>query len=174
MDAEVEIRPLVADDLPAYKALRDEMLALHPEAFTSDAPTEQARPASAYLPRLGLDRPEGGQFTLGAWLGGRLVGAISSERDMRLKVRHIVHVVGMMVRPEARGRGIGRALVAAFIAEVRRAGGIELVTLTVTSSNGAATSLYEAAGFKRYGKLVHAMKLGDNTYLDKDQMVLSL
>jgi ribosomal protein S18 acetylase RimI-like enzyme len=173
MDADVDIRPLTADDLPAYKSLRDEMLALHPEAFTSDAPTEQARPASAYLPRLGLDRPEGGQFTLGAWLSGQLVGAISSERDGRLKVRHIVHVVGMMVRPEVRGRGIGRGLLDAFLAQVRRAGGIELVTLSVTSSNALAVALYEAAGFRHYGKLVHGIKLGDS-YLDKDLMSLAV
>jgi len=173
MDADVDIRPLEADDLAAYKSLRDEMLALHPDAFTSDAPTEQARPPSAYLPRLGLDRPEGGQFTLGAWLSGQLVGAISSERDARVKVRHIVHVVGMMVRPEARGRGIGRGLVDAFLARARHAGGIELVTLTVTSSNTVAVALYEAAGFRRYGKLVDAIKLGD-TYLDKDLMSLTL
>jgi ribosomal protein S18 acetylase RimI-like enzyme len=171
MDADIGIRRLAADDLQAYKELRDEMLALHPEAFTSDAPTESARPATAYVPRLGLDRPEGGQFTLGAWQGERLVGAISCERERRVKVRHIVHVVGMMVRPELRGRGIGRSLVDAFVAEARRAEGIELATLTVTSSNGGAVGLYEAAGFTRYGKLVHAMKLGD-TYLDKDLMVL--
>jgi ribosomal protein S18 acetylase RimI-like enzyme len=149
------------------------MLALHPEAFTSDAPTERARAASAYLPRLGLDRPEGGQFTLGAWIGERLVGAISSERDVRVKVRHIVHVVGMMVRPEARGRGIGRGLVDALVAEARRATGVELATLSVTSTNTAAAALYEAAGFTRYGRLVDAIKVGD-AYHDKDLMSLQL
>lgn len=173
MAAEAAIRTLVADDLPAYKALRDEMLALHPEAFTSDAPTERARPAAAFLPRLGIDKPAGGQFTLGAWQGDRLVGAISCERDMRLKVRHIAHIVGMMVRPEARGHGVGKSLLAACLAKARATPGLELVTLTVTSTNGTAVRLYEAAGFRRYGQLVHAMKLGD-TYLDKDLMIFNL
>jgi ribosomal protein S18 acetylase RimI-like enzyme len=173
MPAESTIRALTAGDLPAYKALRDAMLDLHPEAFPSDAPTERERAASAYLPRLGLDKPEGGQFTLGAWIGDRLVGAITCERDMRVKVRHIAHVVGMMVLPEARGRGIGRAILAACIARARAVPGLELMTLTVTSTNTAAVSLYEAAGFLRYGQLVHAMKLGD-AYLDKDLMRLAL
>jgi ribosomal protein S18 acetylase RimI-like enzyme len=173
MGAEPLIRVLAADDLTAYKALRDEMLALHPEAFTSDAPTERARPAAAYLPRLGLDRPDGGQFALGAWHGDALAGALSCERDNRLKVRHIGHVIGMMVRPEMRGRGVGRALLAACIERVRTVEGMEMLTLTVTSSNRAAAALYEGAGFRRYGRLEHALKL-DGIYHDKDLMVLHL
>jgi ribosomal protein S18 acetylase RimI-like enzyme len=173
MSADPLIRLLAADDLPAYKALRDEMLALHPEAFTSDAPTERARPAAAYMPRLGIDRPDGGQFALGAWQADALVGALSCERDMRLKVRHIGHVIGMMVRPEMRGHGVGRALLAACIDRARDVAGIEMLTLTVTSTNLAAVALYEGAGFRRYGRLEHAMKLGD-TYHDKDLMVLHL
>lgn len=173
MDAEALIRPLAASDLPAYKALRDEMLELHPEAFTSDAPTERARPAAAYLPRLGLDRPDGGQFAIGAFLGDTLVGALSCERDNRLKVRHIGHVIGMMVRPQMRGRGLGRGLLDACITRARDVAGLEMLTLTVTSSNQAAVALYEGAGFRRYGRLEHAMKLA-GTYHDKDLMVLQL
>ena len=173
MAAELQVRPLRPDDLPAYKALRDEMLALHPEAFTSDAATERPRPASAYLPRLGLDRPEGGQFTLGAWTADRLLGAISCERETRPKVRHVGHLTGLMVRADARGRGVGRLLLAACIAEARRANGLESLTLSVTAGNAAAVALYEAAGFRRYGRLPRAVKVGD-AYHDKDLMVLSL
>ena len=78
------------------------MLALHPEAFTSDAESESDKAPADYLHRLGLDRRDGGQFLLGAWRRRRLVGAIGCERDERLKVRHIGKVIGMMVRPEAR------------------------------------------------------------------------
>ena len=108
-EAAVAIRLLAAADLPAYKGLRDEMLEAHPEAFTSDATEERAKEPTDYLHRLGLDRRERGQFVLGAWRGERLVGAIGCERDRRRKGRHIGHIVGMMVRPEARGQGIGRA-----------------------------------------------------------------
>jgi len=173
MAGEVALRALAVDDLPAYKALRDETLARHPEAFTSDAATEQARAPSAYLPRLGLDRPDGGQFTLGAWRDGRLVGAVTCEREARMKVRHIGHLTGMMVRAEARGAGIGRRLLDACIAEARRARGIELLTLSVTSTNEPAVHLYETAGFRRYGRLPHALKVG-RAYHDKDLMMLAL
>jgi ribosomal protein S18 acetylase RimI-like enzyme len=168
-----QIRALVAADLPAYKALRDEMLALHPEAFTSDADTEQAKPPASYLSRIGAERADEAFFVLGAWQHDALIGAIAYERDPRLKVRHIGHLVGMMVRTEARGHGVGRALLEACVARAKRVPHMELLTLTVTSSNAAAVALYEAIGFKRYGRLVHAIKLGD-AYHDKDLMVLAL
>lgn len=167
------IRRLGRDDLPAYKALRDAMLAAHPEAFTSDAAAEAARGAASYLARLGLDRPEGGQFTLGAWRGDVLVGVLSCERDGRAKVRHIGHLVGMMVRPEVRRGGIGRALLEAGLVEARRAQGLELLTLSVTAGNAAAERLYETAGFVSYGLLKNAIRL-DGRYHDKRLMTLTL
>lgn len=164
------VRRLIGDDLAQYKALRDTMLTLHPEAFTSDVRDEQSKPAASYHARLG---PQPGQFTLGAWIGDKLVGAITCERDPRRKVAHIVHLIGMMVLPEARGLGIGRELLRAFIAATSALTDVELITLSVTATNGPASALYEQAGFKRYGRLPRAVKLGD-TYLDKDLMVLEL
>jgi Acetyltransferases, including N-acetylases of ribosomal proteins len=166
------IRPLGAADLADYKRLRDEMLALHPEAFTSDAESEASKEASDYLHRLGLDRRDGGHFVLGAWRGRRLVGAIGCEREKRLKVCHIGHVIGMMVRPEARGRGIGALLLEACIADARQAG-LELLTLTVTAENASAVRLYERHRFVAYGTLRHALKIG-NRYHDKLHMALTL
>jgi ribosomal protein S18 acetylase RimI-like enzyme len=167
------IRALGVADLPAYKALRDGMLHAFPDAFTSDAHTESRKPAEVYLPRLGLGHVGGGQFTLGAWDDGELLGALTCERENRAKVRHIGHIVGMMVQAEAAGRGIGRALLAACIEQAQAADGIELLTLSVTSSNRRAVRLYEGAGFVRYGTLKHAIKL-DGVYHDKDLMSLTL
>ena len=167
----VTIRRLVPADLAAYKALRDAMLAAHPESFTSDPAPE--RPPESYVSRLGLQRPEGGEFTLGAWHVGNLVGAVSCERDARTKVRHIGHVIGMMVRPATQGLGIGRALLDACIAQARAADGLAMLTLTVTAGNAPAVHLYERAGFVRYGRLPRAI-LVDGVYHAKDQMTLSL
>ena len=168
------IRALRASDLTAYKQLRDTVLAAEPEAFTSDASEELPKTAQSYLPRLGLDKPEGGQFTLGAFQDGdQLVGAVTCERDFRIKGRHIGLVVGMMVLSHARGQGAGHALLTDCIALARRTPGMELLTLTVTATNRTAVSLYERAGFRRYGTLVHAIKLGDR-YHDKDLMALNL
>jgi len=169
--AAVTIRRLGPADLVDYKQLRDAMLAAHPESFSSDAAPE--RPPESYLPRLGLQRPEGGEFTLGAWQGERLVGAVSCERDARTKVRHIGHIRGMMVRTDVQHAGIGRALLGACIAQARGADGVVMLTLTVTAGNASAVRLYERAGFMRYGRLPRAIRV-DGVYHAKDQMVLDL
>jgi RimJ/RimL family protein N-acetyltransferase len=173
MPEAVAVRRLCAEDLADYKALRDTMLAAHPEAFTSDAPTEAGKSPQSYLPRLGLAHPLDGQFTLGAWRGSRLLGTLSCERDPRPKVRHIGHLIGMMVADDAAGQGIGRLLLQACIARARAAAGLELLTLSVTAGNGPAERLYRQAGFVPYGTLPRAIKL-DGRYHDKQLMVLTL
>jgi ribosomal protein S18 acetylase RimI-like enzyme len=165
------IRGLEPADLPDYKALRDHMLAAHPESFTSDAAPERA--PESYQSRLGLQRAEGGEFTLGSWRGGHLVGAISCERDARAKVRHVGHVIGMMVRTEAQRAGIGRLLLDACIARARAADGVVMLTLSVTAGNAPAVRLYERVGFVRYGTLPRAI-LVNGAYHAKDQMALWL
>lgn len=170
---DVVVRPLALQDLVAYKQLRDELLLEHPDAFTSDADTEARRPAHDYVPRLGEGRSDGGHFTLGAFRGEALAGAITCEREQRVKVHHIGHVVGMMVRGAYRGQGIGRALLDGCIERVRAVAGMEMLTLSVTSSNAAAVALYEHCGFQRYGELRRAIRLG-NRHIDKTLMVLYL
>ncbi|KNZ32139.1 MAG: hypothetical protein AD742_13580 [Methylibium sp. NZG] len=176
MAESLTIRALVATDIAAYKHLRDTALAAEPEAFTSDAAAEALKPALAHLPRFGLERPDpqrGGRFTLGAFDGADLVGAVTCDREPRLKVRHIANVTGMMVLTPARGQGIGRRLLAECIAKARLATGLEMLNLSVTASNRIAVELYLRAGFTRYGTLPHAIKVGDQ-YHDKDLMVLTL
>lgn len=165
------VRALVESDLAAYKALRDHALAHHEEAFTSDAATEAARSAQSYAARLGQG-PEGG-FTLGAFRGDRLIGAITCERDARSKVRHVAHIVGTMVHADEQRRGVGRALLAALIERASTDDEIAQLTLSVTSSNASAVRLYEQAGFTRYGHLPGAIRLGTRE-LGKDLMRLEL
>lgn len=169
---ELVLRLLAPPDLPAYKALRDGLLAAHPEAFSSDAETERNRAPETYLARVagpGAQWP----FTLAAWRGVQLAGAITCEREARLKTRHIAHVVGMMVHPDARGTGVGAALLDACIERCRAQGDVEMLTLSVTSGNAPALRLYERAGFARYGRLERAMRVGAS-YHAKDLMVLML
>ena len=169
--AELAIRALGEADLAAYKALRDHALAHHEEAFTSDAATEAQRNAESYRARLGSS-PDG-SYTLGAWRGDRLVGAISCERDARSKVRHIGHIIGTMVMKDQQGLGVGRALLDALIARASADGDVQQLTLSVTAGNRAAVRLYESAGFTRYGSLPRAIRMAGR-FFDKDLMVLSL
>lgn len=171
--AAVSIRPMCAADLTAYKALRDRMLAAHPEAFSSDAETELRRSAETYLSRVAGAADRGWPFTLTAWQGEQLCGALTCERDQRLKVRHIAKLVGMMVAPEVGRRGIGRTLLDAAIARCRQRDGVELLTLSVTGSNATAIRLYERAGFVCYGRLDRALRIGGRHHA-KHLMALTL
>ncbi|MBV8500617.1 MAG: GNAT family N-acetyltransferase [Paucibacter sp.] len=164
------VRLLAEADLPAYKALRDQMLAAHPEAFTSDALTELRRDAQSYRSRLAGASHGSCLFTLVVPRAGQLVGAISCEREQRSKVRHTAHIAGMMVLPAVQGHGIGRLLLESALALLERQEGIEIVTLSVTRTNARAVSLYESVGFTRYGRLEGAIKLADGSLLDKDLM----
>jgi ribosomal protein S18 acetylase RimI-like enzyme len=56
------------------------------------------------------------------------------------------HLARIIVRPDARGRGLGRALVRALV-ERAASRGARLATLNVYVKNESARRLYEAAGF---------------------------
>lgn len=165
---------MLEPDLLAYKALRDAMLTGHPEAFTSDAETESQRDLSSYRNRLAGGSSGATLFTLVALDDARLVGALTCEREPRLKVQHIAHLIGMMVSDTHRGRGVGRALLIAAIDRLKATPGLAQVTLSVTSTNRAAIGLYESQGFVRYGCLPDAIRLHDGRSLAKDLMRLRL
>jgi RimJ/RimL family protein N-acetyltransferase len=169
---DLSVREVQASDLDAYKALRDHALAHHEEAFNSDAPTEAQRSAQSYASRLGGGTANGG-FTLGAFRGDRLVGAVSLERDPRIKVRHIGHVIGTMVQADEIGHGVGRALMNALIERASADPELQQLTPTVTAGNAAAERLYARAGFVVFGTQPRAIRVGDR-FLDKQHMVLNL
>ncbi len=58
-----------------------------------------------------------------------------------------LHVGNVAVRPDAQGRGIGRAVMAALLGEARRRGMVR-ATLEVRPSNARALALYESFGFR--------------------------
>jgi bifunctional N6-L-threonylcarbamoyladenine synthase / protein kinase Bud32 len=60
------------------------------------------------------------------------------------------HILDLAVRPEARGLGIGRALVSALVERAADIGVLRM-TLEVRPSNRAARELYEQAGFHSVG-----------------------
>lgn len=168
---DVTVRELQSSDLEAYKALRDHALAHNEDMFTSDAATEAKRTAQSYAARLGGDNTQA--FTLAAFRGDRLVGAVTCEHDARVKVQHIGHVTGMMVHNEEQGRGVGRALIASLIERASADAGLHQLTLNVTAGNDVAERLYERSGFVRYGTLPRAIRVG-GAFFDKHHMVLNL
>ncbi|MBD0837175.1 MULTISPECIES: GNAT family N-acetyltransferase [unclassified Streptomyces] len=108
-----------------------------------------------------------------AELDRRIVGYIRLAFPTPLASNaHVRQIQGLAVAEEARGRGVGRALVRAAVEEARRRGARRL-TLRVLGHNTAARKLYEAEGFVVEGVLPEEFRL-DGAYVDDVVMGRSL
>ena len=87
MSALVRIERLGPAAAAAYRELMLHAYAESPEAFTATVEERAALPMDWWLQRLD-DRPHADEFSLGAWQGERLVGAVTLERQTRPKHRH--------------------------------------------------------------------------------------
>lgn len=174
----LRVARLTPAELGAFKALRDEGLRLHPEAFDADIEGEQARPPESYIGRLGLYEPLGGTFLLGAWIGTEMVGMVGLDRHSLPKLRHSAELNSMMVAPRHCGKGIGLSLMDECLRQARQAVGLELITLRVSTANESAVRLYERAGFSACGVVPKAVRLldalGRPRYVDRLTMALLL
>jgi ribosomal protein S18 acetylase RimI-like enzyme len=165
----MDIRRLAAADAPVLRTLRLRALREHPEAFSSSHEDDEKLPLAATERRLQAD---GDTRFWGAFDAGRLCAMVGLEREKRAKSRHKATVIGMYVAPEAAGRGVGRALVETVLREARAAG-LQLLVLTVTEGNQAASTLYERAGFRSFGVEPDAIRVGGRS-LAKKHMFLQL
>ena len=138
--ADVNVQMISTGDWERYRAIRLAALGADPGAFATTAAEAAGRtddewralatPSARHTLFAAVDR------LTGAWIG--LVGA------MRSNGAEVVDLVSMWTAPEARRRGVGRALVATVIAW---AGGSP-VGLWVVRTNASARVLYEACGFR--------------------------
>ena len=81
----------------------------------------------------------------GAFEAGELDGVVVGVHRWRPIQRSVAYYEGMRVAPEARRRGIGRALLRAAIAEVR---GLGYDVLRLATGNPDARTLFESEGFR--------------------------
>lgn len=167
----MDIRILAAEDALVYRELRLRALSLNPEAFSTIYDDYVERPFEQIAAQLA---PTDHHFTLGAFNDtGDLVGVVTLVRERAPKVRHTASLVGMFVAPEARRRGIARALVADLIGRAGNLAGVERIKLSVVKGNDAAAALYRLLGFQTYGVEPDALK-SRNRYWDELHMVLSI
>lgn len=164
------IRPLEAADAEVYFAHRRAALHAEPLAFASSPEDDVASSIEAVREILSR-APE--SVVLGAFATGALVGSVGVVRDAKRKRRHVAGVFGMYVEDEHRGRGIGRALLAAAIAHARTLAGLRRLQLGVSESAEAACHLYEQAGFRRWGTEIDALVHGGRSVAEH-HMVLEL
>jgi len=168
----VEIRTLTEADAASYWALRLRALRDEPASFGRAYEDERDRPLTAISERFRNEWHSPENFVLGAVVDG-LVGTVGLVRHQGRKERHKADIWGVYVVPEARGQGIGRALMLEVIARAKALPGLEQINLGVTTSNAAARALYSSLWFNTYGLERHALKV-DGRYVDEEYMVLWL
>jgi GNAT superfamily N-acetyltransferase len=163
------IRALAEDDLEAYVALRRRSLEEAPLAFAASPESDLAASPNALREQL-RRAPEWMLF--GAFAPG-LVGAAGVLRPRHVKAAHKMHVWGMYVLPEHRGRGIAAELVAAIVRHARSVEGVEWVGLGVTDAAGDARRVYARAGFVTWGREEDALRHGGRSVAE-EHMALRL
>jgi ribosomal protein S18 acetylase RimI-like enzyme len=157
------VRQLTNADAASFRALRLAGLRDHPDAFGSSWEEEAAQPLSWFADTL----RDG--YVIGCETDSALVGIAGFFRGERLKTRHRGTLWGMYVAPEARGQGVGSALVQHIIGHAQNT--VEELNLTVAAHNQSAMKLYESMGFVRNGLDPRALKIAGE-YVDEVSMRL--
>jgi ribosomal protein S18 acetylase RimI-like enzyme len=168
-----EIRKLEATEVELFRDIRIESTRLHPEAFC-DCPEEMQGYSEQKLHDF-ADPSENfpQKFILGAFENEQLLGVVGFFREESIKERHRGYVWSVYTRPEARGKGVSRALMEALITEARKIDGIEFLVLDVSTTQQPAKNLYLSLGFVVTGKNPFIYKMGDR-YIDNETMLLKL
>lgn len=112
-----------------------------------------------------LSAPMPGQHFLVAEVDGEVVGQIGLYTHPDSPRRAHAASIGMGVRDDWRGRGIGGALLAAAIDLAEKWLQVTRIEIEVYSDNAAAIALYEKHGFVREG-LHHRHAFRDGAHVD--------
>ncbi|MFF1548607.1 GNAT family N-acetyltransferase [Streptomyces sp. NPDC058291] len=151
----LRIRPALPSD--------EDALALVDRATWSPLHAVAPRPQPPYEPF--FDERHVPEDHLVAELDGRVVGYLRLVLPTSLACNaHVRQIQGLAVLDEARGRGVGRALLRSAVEETRRQGA-RRITLRVLGHNAPARGLYASEGFVVEGVLPEEFLL-DGTYVD--------
>ena len=140
------IRDAIESDLPAILAITNEAIANTTAVWNNTPATLEAR--TAWM----RERQARGFPVLVATDGGKVLG-FASFGDFR-PFEGYLHTVehSIYVAPEAQGRGVGKALLAALV-ERARALGKHVIVGGIEAGNTASIALHTRAGFVETGRL---------------------
>jgi L-amino acid N-acyltransferase YncA len=136
----MEIRAMTRDDWPAVEAIYAEGIATRQATFETAPPT-WAEFDTGRLPAHRLVAIDGDRV-----VGWAAVSPTSARECYAGVVEHSVYVSA-----DARGRGVGRALMEALIASTDEAG-IWTIQTSIFPENEASVALHERLGFRVVGR----------------------
>jgi L-amino acid N-acyltransferase YncA len=144
----VTIRPLVPSDWPSVAAIFAEGIATGDATFETTVPTWEDWD-NRHLP----------EHRLVAEIDGEIAGWIAVVPYSSRAVYRGVGEESVYVADRARGRGVGRALLAALIASARD-GGLWTLQAGVFPENEPSLALHRAHGFREVGTRERIGELG--------------
>jgi L-amino acid N-acyltransferase YncA len=136
----IEIRPLLHEDWPQVEEIYRQGIATRNATFETETPSRD---------EFDEGRVPGHRFV--AAEDGEVVGWIAASPTSPRECYAGVVEHSVYVSEEARGRGIGRALLEALIASTEGAG-IWTIQTSVFAENAATVALHERAGFRVVGR----------------------
>ena len=161
----MKIRVAVAEDLPA-------IVEIYNSTIPSRVVSADTEPISAEDRSVWFDEHEPSRRPI--WVmegGGEVVGwlSLSDFYDAR-PAYHATAEIGVYIREDYRGRGVGRRLVEEAI---HRGPGLGLKTLTAGAfaHNEASVRLFEGMGFREWA---HFPKVAELDGIERDLVVLGL
>jgi phosphinothricin acetyltransferase len=140
------LRPAVEADIPGLLAIWNPVIRDTAITFTD------AEHSPVSLARLLAERRAAGHAFLVAEAAGEILGFATfgqfrAGRGYRRSFEHTIHLA-----PQARGRGLGRALMAVLEGEARAAGGHVLLA-GVSAENPAGIAFHAAIGYHEVARL---------------------
>ena len=170
MSVVASIRRLGPEDAESLILLRQEALESDPLAFAASADDDRGLSLDFVRTALAADHE---QAVFGRFEGARLTGMVGILREAKVKRRHVALIWGMYVTRPVRRKGVGGALLAAAIAHAHTWRGVDQLQLSVTDVATSARKLYEAAGFRLWGKESRALQW-EGRCVDEFHLVLDL
>jgi putative acetyltransferase len=120
---------------------------------------------SAEMWRQRLSEPQDGMFSLVACVENEVIGEISLHTSpTRWRMRHVASI-GMAVRDDWQGKGVGTALMQAVLDLADNWLNLRRIELRVYTDNAPAIALYEKFGFEIEGTHRH-MAFRNGEYVD--------
>jgi ribosomal protein S18 acetylase RimI-like enzyme len=165
----MNIRKLTESDAESLWKLRLYALEMDPISFGESPEELQRTTVEEYASRLRSGNTE--NFVFGAFEGEALVAMTGFYREAAVKRHHKGWIWGVFVSPLARGKGVGRSLLVRVIETAKVLPGIRCILLTVTTTQDAATKLYQDLGFRSFGTEPHALIVGERS-MDENHMIL--
>jgi len=141
----MHIQPLMAAHWPQVRAIYEQGMATGNATFTTAAPTWEAWDRD-HLPHSRLVAVDDGYGGSGEVLGWAALSPVSGRC-----VYGGVAEVSVYVAGAARGRGVGRQLLAALVAE-SEANGIWTLQAGIFPENTTSVSMHAGAGFREVGR----------------------